>query len=754
MTIMRGMVFRSFLHLQKRLLFSSMAVLFLFACGDSVTRWSVDRVAPTFSPGPGEMGEDDPEPLSVTWSITQALIATPPRWRSGPRDRWSDVEEGSATLSGRESVSLTGPHGEVVHPEVHHVLVVRARTTTANVLTVEWRDQGQGFAPERRTSPFSLVADGEWQTYSLPLSEMRGIRDASDAEDGVELFRLRFSAQRGGEVSVDVASVALVSHFDDPKGRGFTEGRLRREGVYREGVALRVPGQVGISVPSGEGALLAFGLAVTGTDRSVEVEIDDGLSQKTVVCSPQEGWQEVRFPLDGDQDVVLSAKDGGDGRAVVLVGSVMRLVPDTRNLPDVFLYVEDTLRADRLGTYGYPQPTDPNLQSLGDQGAVFERVFAPSNWTRPSVASLLTGLYPPTHGNLTHRDKVAEGYTTLAEHLAVEGYLTVSLVSNYHAGAWAGLDQGVDIHHEPPAFGLPLPANTLTSGRMHGPLKELLGQLEGVRLFVVVHSLDPHVPYEPPAEDLLALSLAAKDRPRPRGTDPARAASLGIDYDGEILHNDRWLGRLDAVLEASGRKEALVMFTSDHGEAFGEHGHWEHHGFLYQEEVSVPWVVRWPGKVAPGQRLDAPASLVDIAPTLSGLLGIAPRAEWQGNNFSSRLLGHDEGEVADRVLFIDAVATEDHPRPGHEMAALWWPYKLILREEEGAVVPAEMFALDHDPWEERNLLGEESQERRVEELTRRVQALLDEGRLFETGGEAQTMNPALREWMRQMGYLR
>ncbi|MHC5212167.1 MAG: sulfatase, partial [Planctomycetota bacterium] len=619
-----------------------------------------------------------------------------------------------------------------------------------------------------RLSDLPVVADGKLHNHLQPLDGLRGVGDATDALAGLAELELRWlPAGDGAEVAIE--HLTLFSVFDAPGGGAFTTSRLRRGWVEREGLAVRVPAQLELVHERRGEERLRVGLAVIG-GHGARVTLAAGDAVVTVDLSPGAAWRETELDLAGLPEdeagtIRLGVEPGStrsDGAAdaagepVVLCGSpmILRRESGPPRAP-VILYVEDTLGASHLSLYGYGPSTDPFLSELAGQGVTVERARAPSPWTRPSLSSLLTGRTPLGHGNRDYRRRVPDALTTLPEVLAEAGWITVSLVTNYHAGRWAGLHQGFDLHHEPEAFGLPLPADTLTAGRVHARLAELLEQYEGLPLFVFAHALDPHAPYEPPSEELAALvdDPAGRPSPPPSHADAGRFDVETLAYDAEVLHVDGWLAALDEALTARGlADDTLFVFTSDHGEAFGEHGLWEHHQSLHDVELWVPLVLRWPGRLPRGARVDVPLTLTDVAPTLLGLLELDAPAAWEGADLSAMLRGEDR--VTQRPLLLDVVYNFDQPQVGEELGLVQGDSKLIARVQvDGSLAATALFRLDEDPGERRNLLDDPAQADRRDGLLR----LLEQARTLAAplpDGEAAAMDPTLAEWMRAMGYLR
>jgi arylsulfatase A-like enzyme len=177
--------------------------------------------------------------------------------------------------------------------------------------------------------------------------------------------------------------------------------------------------------------------------------------------------------------------------------------------------------------------------------------------------------------------------------------------------------------------------------------------------------------------------------------------------------------------------------------------------------VRVPWIVRWPGQVAAGARLAAPVSHVDVAPTLLGLAGVPAPADWEGRDLSAWLRGQGGPPPPDRPLFSDAVyLAEDDPAHPHELAVVVAPYKLITRVHPRAnggveVRPHALYDLVADPGETQDLLGDPARAAVVDGLLAQARDLLARGRVLpEQGSLAADMDPLMRRWMAEMGYLK
>ena len=311
--------------------------------------------------------------------------------------------------------------------------------------------------------------------------------------------------------------------------------------------------------------------------------------------------------------------------------------------PPVVLFVIDTLRADRVGAYGYERRTTPRLDALAAEGVVFEQAYAPAPWTLPSVVSLMTSTFPCEHGVVVDGQQLNPARATLAERLRDAGWSTGSLHANAYAGRASGLERGFG-HSEllPHADGEAVDA--------------WLDSIPGGPFFLYLHNVEPHDAYVA-STDMVARfgAVTPGDRSRinrllrsyrqltrvdfdagraPGTTDNSAeqrsimtqirslSGKLGILYDADVRLADVRLGSVVDALQARGMwDEVLFIVTSDHGEEFSEHGGFQHDQSVYEELIRVPLVIRFPGGEFGGTRVAGAASLVDVLPTLASRCG-------------------------------------------------------------------------------------------------------------------------------------
>ena len=395
--------------------------------------------------------------------------------------------------------------------------------------------------------------------------------------------------------------------------------------------------------------------------------------------------------------------------------------------PSVVLITIDTLRADRLGCYGYGLPTSPRIDALARKSILFERAYTSLPRTTQSIASILTGRHPKSHGARGLFSSLPAVNRTLAEILKEAGYETAAVVSNTFLRPGQGFEQGFDLYDNPERRWDANSADEITAAATAW-LDQ--GHDRGA-FFLWVHYLDPHWRYAPPPPYDHAFDpefegpfTVHADLDAGRFTKgqvifedvlPARQADhLKSLYDGEIARTDAAIGalldRLDRVPHP-----VLLVLTADHGESLGEHAYRFAHGeFLYEPGLRVPLLIRLAGRLPEGARIPGLAMNIDIAPTILALLGID---RLQGVEGRPLLVAAPRGApafepAAGRPLVLAESDSDlihpENPRyyipgpPGRWTSASDGRHKLILIPRPGGEI-VELYDLEQDPGETRNL---------------------------------------------------
>jgi len=341
--------------------------------------------------------------------------------------------------------------------------------------------------------------------------------------------------------------------------------------------------------------------------------------------------------------------------------------------PDVFIYLIDALRPDHIGCYGYPRPTSPSIDDFARGAVIYERAHTVTPWTRPAVASLMTGLYPLAHGVTDSESGRLESWPlTLAEALRAEGYRTLYVTSAVQSSEHFGFRQGVDDY---------LYEDGCPSRLLNERISARLEQVDaGQPVFTYVHTLDVHAPYTPLPEQrrlfdrgfrgrhdgtIKAFARAGVVRPDLSSEDMQHLIDL---YDAVVRKNDDAFGDFLRMLARLGRLDhSLIIVMADHGEAFGEHDTLSHGFTLNAEDLRIPLIIRYPRAWRAGMRLPDRVSMVDIYPTIMSVVGAAPSLGYglPGRDLSALTDGDHQApppifaEVCQKKRGIDLVGVID-----------------------------------------------------------------------------------------------
>ena len=390
--------------------------------------------------------------------------------------------------------------------------------------------------------------------------------------------------------------------------------------------------------------------------------------------------------------------------------------------PNLLLVTIDTLRADRLGCYGYPKIETPNLDRIARQGVLFENAVAPAPLTAPSHASMMTGLLPTVHKvRNTGGFVLSPSQVTLAEILQEQGWDTAAFVGSSVLKRRFGFNQGFSVYDDE------MP--TLATGSAQAEPErraadvvdralKWLGTQSGKPFFLWVHVYDPHVPYDPPA--------------------PFRERYSDQPYDGEIAYTDQELGRLfDAVRAKSRPENTLTAILSDHGESFSEHGEYTHGVFLYDSTLRIPFLLAG-GAIPAGVRVKQQARAIDLLPTLCELMGAKAPPAMQGASLVAAFTGR---EVPSSYSYAETLFPKLN---------MGWAELRGIRTNRWKYIRApkpELYDLAQDPAETSNVIASHPAE--VQELESKLKAV---SAATEKVAPA-AMDPRTIQQLKSLGYL-
>ncbi len=428
---------------------------------------------------------------------------------------------------------------------------------------------------------------------------------------------------------------------------------LRVNDVIHRGFPAGPPGRLRFALDIPKGARLQLACAVDprfherpGVEFVVKVKAG---SREDVV------WTRLLDPISRPEDRawvpvdVDLAKQAGRGRELVLETRGYEQAGDpehawwgtpaitvARRAPLTIVYLVDTLRADHTGVYGYARKTTPELDAFAKDAVVFDAAIAHASWTKPSVASILTSRLPGQHKAVQLRDPLDPSNVTIAQRLDERGWATGAAIANSVIyGAESEFDRGFDVfaglHGEGDQRSKLVGADVVVDSAL-----AFLRSRQGLPTFLYVHTMDPHVPYEPPPpfdrmfEPFPTEGHPARD-PRTDFKEPLDRERMIAQYDGDIAFGDREFGRFVRELKAAGLYEdALIVFLADHGEEFLDHGRWLHGRSLFDELIRVPLLLKLPGNRAAGTRVSEQVQGLDVVPTVLEAMGVPLSADLGG----------------------------------------------------------------------------------------------------------------------------
>lgn len=440
----------------------------------------------------------------------------------------------------------------------------------------------------------------------------------------------------------------------------------------------------------------------------------------------------------------------------------------TKQSANVVVVVLDTLRMDRLSRM-------PSLEELGRDAWVFTNCISPASWTKPSMVSLFTGVFPQVHNvqwgvdqQLTEKqdstvDLVPESFDMMAERFKKAGYRTVAVQSNANMQEHFGVAQGFD-HYE--FLGYP----GKRGGDVTAAAKRFLDEATADPLFLYVHYMDAHQPYDPPASwverelsdrrpddselalikaftpyylDKVLFDVGINSEPPPMTlSERGRAYVKGL-YDLTVEYLDQQMTELIAAIRALPR-ETIVVVVADHGEELWDHGSLGHGKTLFNEVIHVPLIVSIPGE-APA-RCDYPVQSLDVLPTLASLVGLPADSSWQGTDLRAAI----KGERQDRLLFSETRASIKAANIDLQ-CVFEGPFKAILDRKTGRTT---LYDMRKDPLE---VVDEAAQHPK---MVSRFLTILDahqenceRNAMFNAATESRALSPVEIERLNSQGYL-
>ncbi len=491
-----------------------------------------------------------------------------------------------------------------------------------------------------------------------------------------------------GAESIRLGPVELALVFDSPPGRGGLDvdwmwlGRSP-DGVFPEAGSRVAPMTFGdgtrrallaptprsyafyLEVPPRASLVFDYGGAA-GTQFLVRARMDRGAGPRIVFQGKaQPGrWQEGVVdlgPLAGRAIKLELITQGsisagwGDPEIMVPRDPAPRtpapVATQRKPARNVILLVIDTVRADVFKPFNSKSAVrTPNFERLAEESTVFTSAYANENWTKPSVATILSGLYPTTHGTKEDGDVLSSDAPLLSEHLKRKSFATAAFIANGYVSDKFGFKRGWDAYTNYIRENRPSEAQYVFSDAL-----AWINKHTDDRFFLYLQTIDPHVPYDPPSEytrmyhpgeyrgrfgrsldGIEQLDIASKKKPM----DQADWEYIRALYDAEVTYHDTHMGKfLDQIDQMGLLDETLFIVTNDHGEELRDHGKLGHGHSLYDELVRAPMLIRYPSLFRGGQRVSEPVENVDLFPTVLEALGLEPVSDVDGVSLLPMLEG-------------------------------------------------------------------------------------------------------------------
>ncbi|MFP8874789.1 MAG: sulfatase, partial [Myxococcota bacterium] len=461
------------------------------------------------------------------------------------------------------------------------------------------------------------VPDGRFHTYRV--NARNALQAAKNPGDIQHVF-LRFPKERGDQIEVE--PLRILSSRDrfsrDAIGTDYVELQMEmRHVIYGE-----APFELEYTVAPPEGRV-SFHAGVASLEPNAPVTFslvlreaagERVLLRKEVLEAGT--WNDVQFDFESTgEPMTLAFRTESPSSNIAFWSNPILYGP--RDQPfNILLILQDTLRADHLSAYGYFRPTSPRFDAYAKQGVLFERAFSNASKTRPSAASMMTGLYPTAVGVWNFHEMLDDRFITLAEVLRSQGFATAAFVGNPNAGPYAGVHQGFSVlvhqfagrEQQSHERYLIRTIEDILSDRLYDWLEEVRGR----NFFLYIHLVDPHGVYDAPApydrwyreklESEPVLDYDVRLDPLHVGT-PTADGRRRL-YDGEIRYNDEYLAKfLEGLNERELLRRTLVIFASDHGEFLGDRDDdlWAHDPPGYADVLHVPLMMVLPGTLPEGK---------------------------------------------------------------------------------------------------------------------------------------------------------
>jgi arylsulfatase A-like enzyme len=668
-------------------------------------------------------------------------------WRTG----WSETRGGEATVARTGTLTYLDWQGGM------RAVKVRLRSL-------------------RDKQKLKLLVDGkavgahamsrDWQTITFPLSET--------PKPGRRTLKLRFARGSGEKPAAEVDWVWLSTAPSGPLPDPVKLGTASYGGPRR--ALLGGSGRVFsyyVQVPNDARSRLVFDYAGDPGMKLVVRATVDGESPRTLKeVAANKRWQEASVSLGAlaGKVVRLDLVTEGEGKKaawgepdLVRPGEAKPQAVVTQPAKNLIYILIDTARQDVYRAFNPKTPVAaPAMDRFAKSATRFTRAYANTNWTKPSIATIWSGLYPSTHGAKSKESYLSEEVPVLPEHLLSRGFDTAAFIANGYTSDKFGFKRGWGTYRNYIREDLPSEANHVYGDAIKW-LERRREKNDTDRFFLWIQTIDPHVPYEVPKEYLgryfegryrgrlgphvtgyeTADFNEGKVRFRQQDHDYIKAL-----YRGEITYHDHYFGKFLERLEAMGLLEdSLLVVSNDHGEELYEHGRYGHTHTLYEELISCPLLFRFPRLFPENKEVKSVVELVDVLPTILAVLGVKPMKAMEGLSLL--------GTLSDNPGLVPGYAVSEFLEKGRSVRV--GSVKLIRSSSGGE----KLFDLEQDPGEQHDLAATHPVARRAGEVYLgeglgvqvKAKRLTRLGRSKRFPTKKAVIDTALRRKLKALGYI-
>ena len=713
------------------------AICFLFGCGQEKPR----RLIPLI---PFAEAVPDTEVLLFGGARAQNFLASwsEPRKQSGGRYRWS--------IGARPSISW---NQQITADAYLHLRVTTPQFIPATVQFSEFSSPvNLNLDPSVSVQTISIPVHAKRAEFQLPPATTFGIHSAVITASrrvaefrrikefpSVETLRVQgknrtaLVCETGGSISfyemITPETVLEFGYYFSPSAEtpddsaGFsvvlTGPNLKQRSIFKYSAQNQTYGTRSISLRS-----------YLNSSKPEPHKIEFKIARDTAFGNGKTAWIEPRLYHSADEPKITTSP----------------LHAAFRNA-NVVLIILDAASFRRFGCYGYGRNTTPAIDAFAREGTQFYRSYTNAVYTLASSATTFTGLLPFRHGVLQHRNRLPKSAVTLPETLRKSGYETAAFLANGNVSSNFGLTQGFEVVRE-------IFRDKNYVGRANDITKtftEWFASRTNRKFFAYLHYREPHDPYQPPGEWVQKFIDPAysgpvlknfKDKKPIEKNLPGLTADdrkfISALYDANLAYGDSEVAKaLRLLKESDVYDDTIVIITSDHGEAFWEHGYQGHNLQLYEESARVPMIVRFPRKAFHG-KIHFPVQHADLYATIVDLLGLSHRGlQTDGMSFASSL---EHGQAAARPILLQSTKRNRN-------ALVSGNYKYI-RNEDGK---DELYDLSKDPDEKTNSIKTDAV--RAGYLRQMLLKMLGSDVTEKNKPEEAHLDEAARENLKALGYL-